>query len=126
MAKISIDIDELKKQRDKLQKEIAHIDWLLENYGPKHSGEQLPLLSDEEYILHRPVSKMRQALKICKKYLKDGHIVYTMTEFLALLKTKGIMLTRGGLILAFRLKDDDGEKIVYDSDIKQWVIKKDN
>lgn len=123
MPKITLDLDELKRQRQQHQVAIERIDWMIENFFNAQDIKITPEKTDET---EEPVfdtdgtSRMRRALKICQDYLKSGKKVRTMNEFLQIILKNQIKLSRAGLGLAFKMDESD---IVFDKDAREWKLK---
>ena len=121
MTKVVIDLEDLKAQRLKLEEEIKRIDWMIATYFPEEKkavkDTQLQLFTPENSFKS---SRMGRALDICETYLKEGNKVYSINQFLTLIKTKGVELSRPGMAMALRRPESN---IEFDNTSRMWILK---
>lgn len=118
---VTLELEELKRQRQKHQIAIERLDWMINNlFNVQDTEISSQTRQTEEIEPVNGMGRMKMALKICEDYLKSGKKVRTMREFLNLLEKKQIKLSRGGLGLAFKSSDSH---IEFDKDAQEWKLK---
>ena len=121
MPSITLNLEELQKKRAEHVEAINHIDYIIKHFFNQDLQVDYAVQgSSVNSCMPLETSRMQRALNICEQYLKEGHTVYTIKEFLKLIEQKGITLSRGGLSLAFKKSESN---IYFDNDTKMWKLK---
>ena len=121
MPAITLDLEELKKERDKHLEAIKHIDYMIERFFGKEASQDCESVMDVNHAnLVADKSRMQKALDVCEQYLIQGNTVRTMRQFLGVIEKHGIVLSRGGLSLAFKKPNSN---IYFDANANMWKLK---
>ena len=119
MAKIVLDLEQLKAERAQHEEAIKRIDTVI-NYYFKDNVVSSNSTDEQKVASNKGMSRMQQAIEICEEYLRQGNIVSTTMEFLKLIENKGVKLSRAGLGLAFK---SDNSNIYFDQTSRTWKLK---
>lgn len=121
MPAITIDLEELKKERNKHLEAIKHLDYMIERFfGQEKSQNCENTANIDNTNQTADKSRMQKALEVCVEYLKQGNTVRTMRQFLEIIEKNGIILSRGGLSLAFKKPNSN---IYFDTSANMWKLK---
>ena len=122
MPTITLNLDELIKEKNEHLEAIKHIDYIIEHFFSKDMKQNRKETSITNGIsnISADASRMQKALDICEQYLTQGNTVHTMRQFLEVIQKNGIVLSRGGLSLAFKKPNSN---IYFDTDANMWKLK---
>ena len=120
MPAITIDLEELKKERNKHLEAIKHLDYMIERFFGKEKSPNCESVNTNNANIVSYTSRMQRALDVCEQYLKQGNTVHTMRQFLDVIEQNGIVLSRGGLSLAFKKPNSN---IYFDTSANMWKLK---
>lgn len=121
MTNITLSLEELLKEKNEHLEAIKHIDYIIEHFfnnGKNKNYENIASTHDSNIVVG--ATRMQQALDVCEQYLKQGNTVHTMRQFLDVIEKKGIVLSRGGLSLAFKKPNSN---IYFDTNANIWKLK---
>jgi len=125
MTTITLSLEKLQQDRTAHEEAIKRIDAIIQYYftdnkADNKSPDDKKTLNTNSELAKYGKTRMEQAVAICEEYLRNGNTVRTTKEWLKLIESKGVLLSRGGLGLAIKKYNS---KIYFDTTTRSWKLK---